>query len=180
MQEMARKNPRAVPRDPVQVRNAIFQACDIDTCNTAMTRHYPVVQKLARAWGSNVVAVMLFVGENWLRGRKDWFPVIVEKKQFAPGHRRYFMMFQPRQRILCDFSIDFCFGGVVSYDPEQQEALLQDALSDPTLRERLEAGMKNFGMKVSVDALLTTFVKALHEGRKHEPEKLFAKQEAGK
>ena len=139
--------------------------------------HYAMVQKLARAWGSNVVAVMLFVGENWLHGRKDLFSIIVEKIHFAPGYRRYFMMFQPKSGILCDFSIDFCFGGVVMYDPDQQETLLQDALSDPTLKERLAVGIKNFGMKASVDILINTFTEALHEGRKYEPEKLFAQKE---
>jgi hypothetical protein len=173
-QDNMQKSRPIVPEQLVQTRNAVIKACGIDTCEETVAPHYEMAQKLVRAWGSNVVAVMLFIGENWLRGRKTWFPIIVEKTKFAPGFRRYFMMFQPKSRILCDFSIDFCYGGTVEYDPDLQDVFLQEALSDPTLEERLAAGMRNFGMKVPVKLLIDAFTEALHEVRKHEPEKLFA------
>lgn len=171
-----RKRP-VVPENIIETRNAVLRACSVATCHKEAAPYYDMAQKLARAWGSGAIAVMLFVGEDWLRGNKKWFPVFVEKTQFAPQYRRYLMMFQPTSRILCDFTVDFCFGGEALCDPDQQGPALCDLLNDPTLKERLAAGMKNFGMKMSVDLLIDAFTQAFYEGRKAEPEKLFAKEE---
>lgn len=168
------KNRAIVPEQIMRTRNAAIKACSIDTCVEDAVRYYDMAQRLVRAWGSNTVAVMLFIGENWMRGRKTWYPIIVDKNKFAPGFRRYFMMFQPESRILCDFSIDFCSGGNVEYDPDLQDAFLQEALADPSLEERLAVGMRNFGMKVTVKSLIDVFTEALQEGKKHKPEELFS------
>ena len=171
------KKHKIVPTQLVKTRDTVIQACSIDTCVEDAAPHYEMAQSLARAWGSNVVAVMLFIGEDWLRGHKNWFPVAVEKTKFDPGFRRYLMMFQPKSRILCDFSVDFCFGGNVEYDPALQDTLLKDFLNDPTLEGRLEAGMRNFGLKMPVKMLVDAFVESFQAGKKYKPEELFAKQD---
>ncbi len=171
------KKYKIVPEQLIKTRDTVIRACSIDTCIEEMVPHYEITQNLALAWGSNVVAVMLFVGENWLRGHKNWFPIAVEKTKFDPGFRRYLMMFQPERRILCDFSIDFCFGGAVDYDPASQDSFLKDFLDDPTLEKRLPAGMRNFGLQVPVTMLIDTFAEAFHVGKKYQPEKLFAQQD---
>ncbi len=175
MQDKMRTKRHAVSEDIIDTRDAVIRACSAATCHKAAALYYDMAQKLARAWGSDDVAIILFVGEDWLRGHKEWFPLFVRKAQFAPEYQHHLMMFQPRKHIMCDFTVDFCFGGEAFYDSDQQEAALQTLLDDPTLKERLAAGMKNFGVKMPVDLFLEAFVEALREGQKHAPEKLFAK-----
>jgi len=173
MREATKRKQAKSSVDLAESRDAVIRACSIDTCVKEMVPYYDMTRKLVRAWGSDIVAIMLFVGEDWLRGHKNWFPLFVAKTHLAPGYRHRVMMFNPRNKIMCDFSIEYCFGGSVMYYPDQQDVFLKEALKDSTLKERLAVGMKNFGMKISVDQLIEAFTESLHEGQKYAPEKLF-------
>lgn len=163
-----------VPDEVKRLQKDVANACSIETCLPDVREHYVIAQTLVKTWGSNVVAVILFVGENWLRGHKDWFPVIVDKMQYEPDQRRFMMMFNVKEKILCDFStVTFCFGGEVEYDTDLQDSQLEEMLSEPTLKFRLKNGMNNYGLKTSVDHLIELFREAFEAGKKFDLGDLF-------
>lgn len=165
---------KAMSPDLQKLRQTIIQACSVNTCLPEMRDLHRTMQKLVRAFGSNAVATILFIVMDRTRGKGEWFPIIVRTPHIPEHLQHYFMLYHPGRNILSGFTLDAVVGGTTCYSRDFQLPMLKEALSDGTLKQRLEIGARRLDLALPAQELIKIFSKAFEESlARHTPEKAF-------
>lgn len=151
----------------------VLAGCGTHTCNREALAERAEVMEEAHAFGSCIVATIVFTAtERLTKGKNEWLPFVAEDTAFPQGHllRDHLMIFNPTSKTVADFTPAARDGGEGNYHPAVQDAVLADILSEETLKGRVQALLTKTGFDekhgLTVDKAVELFKQAFAEGQR--------------